>query len=405
MATSKALGNARRCWPFAGLLLAGIVANFGNALAAVVYPWLVYDLTGNTGAMGVIAAIGLLPAILGMAVGGAVAERIGIRRIALISVTMGAFASFGIAIAFDADVLTIALLAVLTLLGALLDGPGGVAIEARVPEIARLARLSLIRANAIDDLLDNAAAVAGPAAAAILVALTSTTVLLWAIALINATAVVLVALSLPRFRLRQPVRSTAHELGAALRLVAGAGPLRTVLVLAGIGTGVFVAFQTVALPAILRTEGRSAALLGMFLAAASSGAITVNLLLSLLRRTPSLRTVFATAFLGLAAGVALLAFDRSGPTLIASGVMLGLAAGPLSPVFATLLQSSTPKDMRANVIGLSMSLLLVSAPFATVAAGMALEAFKPESVLLACAAMLIACAIAALGLPQRSSPK
>ncbi|MGO4843793.1 hypothetical protein AB4144_67095, partial [Rhizobiaceae sp. 2RAB30] len=75
---------------------------------------------------------------------------------------MGALASIGAAVAYDAGALTIGVLATLSLMGSLLDGPGGVAIEARVPEIARMARMPLMQANAIDDLIDNAAAVAGP---------------------------------------------------------------------------------------------------------------------------------------------------------------------------------------------------------------------------------------------------
>lgn len=103
------------------------------------------------------------------------------------------------------------------------------------------------------------------------------------------------------------------------------------------GTSVFVAVEGIALPAILRTEGRSAALLGMFLAAAAAGAITSNVALAFASRAPSLRGIFSTAFAGLCAGVALLLFGRSVPIMIASGAMLGIAAGPLSPVFATLL--------------------------------------------------------------------
>lgn len=400
----KTLAVARTSWPFVGLQLASIVVNSGNAIAAVVYPWLVYDLTGSAGWMGVIAFITLLPAIAGTAIGGIVAERVGIRRIAMLSVVMGALASIGAAIAYDAGILTIGLLTALALMGALLDGPGGVAIEARVPEIARLARMPLIRANAIDDLIDNAAAVAGPALAAVLVAVTTTTVLLWIIAAINVAAAVLVTASLPRFRLRQTGRTTTGALRSGLRFVLGSAQLRAGLLLAGLGTGIFVAFEAIVLPATLRMEDRSAVLLGMFLAAASAGAILVNLGFALAGRMPSLRTVFVAAFVGLSLGVLLLAVDRSATALIASGAILGIAAGPLSPVFTTLLQSSAPKEIRANVIGLSLSLLLISAPIASLVAGWALDLFGATPVLLVCAAMLLACAGLAAVLPGLRSP-
>ena len=394
----KALRLARTIWPYTGLQLASITVNLANAITAVVYPWLVYDLSGNASWMGIIAALTLFPAIFGSAFGGIIAEKVGIRRMALVSVAMGTAAAVAAAAAHDAGMLTIGLLASLALLGAILDGPGGIAIEARVPEIARLARLPLIRANAIDDLVDNGAAIAGPAIAAFLVAVASTTVLLWIIAVINLVAAVLVALSVPRFRLRRIAGSTVGQMKAGLGFIFGQPTLRSALILAGIGTSVFVAVEGIALPAILRTEGRSAALLGMFLAAASAGAIASNVALAFASQAPSLRGIFSTAFAGLAAGVALLLFGRSVPIMIASGAMLGVAAGPLSPVFATLLQSSVPKDLRANVIGISMSLVLLGAPAAALVTGVALDSFGATAVLVACSALLLSCALAALAM-------
>ncbi|MGO4832476.1 hypothetical protein AB4144_09320, partial [Rhizobiaceae sp. 2RAB30] len=232
----------------------------------------------------------------------------------------------------------------------------------------------------------------------------TTTVLLWVIAAINIAAAILVAISLPRFRLRRTGRTTTGELRSGLAFVLGTPQLRAALLLAGLGTGIFIAFQAIVLPAVLRMEDRSAALLGMFLAAASVGAILVNLGFAVAGGMPSLRAVFVSAFAGLAAGVLLLVFDRSATTLIASGMVLGVAAGPLSPVFSTLLQSSAPKEMRANVIGLSLSLLLVSAPIASLAAGWALDMAGATAVLIVSAGMLAVCAGLAAVMPGLRGP-
>lgn len=390
---------ARTRGPFAGLQLASIVFNLGNAITAIVYPWLVYDLTGSASWMGVIAFMTLTPAIVGSAFGGLVAERLGIRRTAILAACFGTAAAVAAALLYSLDTLTIGLLVTLALCGAILDGPGGVAIEARVPEIARLARMPLLRANAIDDLIDSGAAIVGPAIAAVLVAVVDTQALLWIIAAINAAAAMLVMLSLPQFRLRQASSAATAEFRAALRIIFGSVRLRTALLLASLGTGTFVAIEAVALPAILRSEGQSASALGIYLTAAAAGAITVNLALAALGRSPSLRNVFVAAFVGLAAGVVILAIDRSMPMLIASGAVLGIAAGPLSPIFTTLLQTSAPKSLRAHVIGASISLILVAAPVAVLVVGTTLDLFGATAVLISCAAVLAACAvIAALAL-------
>ena len=243
---------ARTRGPFAGLQLASIVFNLGNAITAIVYPWLVYDLTGSASWMGVVAFITLAPAIVGSAFGRLIAERLGIRRIAVLSVGFGAAAAVMAALLYSLDSLTIGLLVTLAFYGAFLDGPGSVAIEARVPEIARLARMPLLRANAIDDLVDSGAAIVGPAIAAVLVAVVDTSTLLWFIAAINAAAAVLVMLSLPQFRLRQASSAATAEFTAALRIIFGSVRLRTALLLASLGTGTFVAIEAVALPAIDR---------------------------------------------------------------------------------------------------------------------------------------------------------
>lgn len=390
---------ARTRGPFAGLQLASVVFNLGNAITAIVYPWLVYDLTGSASWMGVIAFMTLTPAIVGSAFGGLIAERLGIRRTAILAACLGTVAAVMAALLYSLDTLTIGLLVALALCGAILDGPGGVAIEARVPEIARLARMPLLRANAIDDLVDSGTAIVGPAIAAVLVAVVDTSTLLWIIAAINATAAVLVMLSLPQFRLRQASSAATAEFTAALRIIFGSVRLRTALLLASLGTGTFVAIEAVALPAILRTEGQPASALGIYLTAAAAGAITINLALAAIGWSPSLRNVFVAAFVGLAAGVILLAIDRSMPMLIASGAVLGIAAGPLSPVFTTLLQTSAPKSLRAHVIGASISLILVAAPVAVLVVGTALDMFGAAPVLISCAAVLAACAaVAALAL-------
>lgn len=390
---------AKSLWPYVGLQTVSVTFNLGNAIAGLVYPWLVYDLTGSAGWMGVVATLILLPAIAGTALGGEVAERLGIRLTAIVSVAFGAFSSALIAGFYGADLLTIWLLAGLALLGAVLDGPGGVAIELRVPEIARIARLPLIRANAIDDLIDNGAAIAGPALGAVLVAITSTQVVLWLVAVLNVLGAVLVLISVPRFRLRRVKASPIASVAAGLRFVWRARRLRTALLLAGFGTGIFIALGAVVLPATLRAEGQSAAGLGLFLLMTSVGAIAINGVLAVLGRTPSLRAVFVSAFVGLALGVCLLGFDRSTWALGASGAILGLAAGPLGPVFMTLLQSSAPKELRANVIGLSTSLLLVSAPVMTLLGGAALDILGGQVVLLGLSGVLAGCAVLAATLP------
>lgn len=391
--------------PYLGLQATSITFSMANAIGGLVYPWLVFDLTGSAGWMGVVATVTLVPAIAGTAFGGSIAERVGIRRISLAGGLLGAVAALAIAWLHGADMLTIWLLVALSVMGAVLDGPAGVAIEARVPEIARLGRIPLARANAIDDLVDSAAAIAGPALGAMLVAVIGTGPALWVVAALNVLVVLAMATTLPRFRRRRSVPGVWPGFRAGLKGIASTPVLRVALTFASVGTGLFLAFQAVILPATLRMEGQSAALLGLFLATTSAGAIAANLGLALMGRVPTLRSVFASTFLGMAGAIALVAVSRSVPALAAAGALLGLAAGPLGPVFMTVLQTSVSKDLRAHVIGVASSLMLVGAPLATLVAGLLLDLVPVTALLMALSGIVALLALAALVVPGlRSAP-
>lgn len=402
---SGGLRMTRSRVPLVGVIGSGSLTILANGVGAIAYPWLVYDLSGSVAWMGLVATLALAPLVIGTLFGSVLIDRYGARRIAILGDTLGALAAIAIAVLASFGLLSVELLAALAFLSALLDGPAIIAHESRLPEIARLARLPLARVNIIDDLLDNTASIAAPALAGVFVTIFSAGSTLYAIAGIATIGALLTAFTMPHFKPRSGPLGPA--LAAALegpRFIARAPTLRHALLLATFGMAAFIAIESVILPAILRGADRPASDLGLFLSAVGIAAVAINVALAMLKRAPALRSVFVAALAGLAASIGLLAIDQSVPALIGAGALLGFSAGPLTPIFNTLLQTASPKAIRARVIGASSGLVLAAAPLATLASGFGLEVFGALPLLIAAAALSGLLALLALRLPGRPEP-
>jgi len=397
IAVRHGLRPRRTPWPVGGSIAAGGLTLLGNGLGTVVYPWLIYDLTGSFAWMGIVATLTLAPMVIGMLFGSVIVDHYGTRPVAVIGDLFSAITATAIAAAAALDSLSIELLAALAFAGALLDGPAIIAHEARLPEFARLARMKLARVNMIDDVIDNIASIGAPALAGLLIATLSTEDALWPIAgVAGAGAAVTIALT-PRFK---PRSGRFHSVAAAVsegpRFIARTPVLKIATVLAALGYALFVALEVVMLPALLRQAGRPATELSLFLGSAGAAALVINLGLASFSKMPGLRVVYVSGFAGLAAATGLLAIDQSAPMLAIAGVLLGLSAGPLMPVLNTAMQEIAPRPVRARVLGASTALILALAPLATLLAGFLFELAGKTGLMAGVAALYALIAVAAL---------
>ena len=368
-------------WPFVGLQLSNVALNFSHAFATVLYPWIMYDLTGSVVCMALMVFINGMVLLVGMAFGGYVAELLGIRHTALISAKIGALTSLLVAALYTADFLTPGTLIFLGLLSATLDGPATVATEVKVPEIARLSGLSRTDANSIDDMLDGFVLLTASAASAFVIAAIGPKDAAWWIAICNFTAMMLLSFSLPKFRLRAAPRLLdIIAAGRQFRSLAVSLPLA---LCASAALGFFMALQIFLVPAALRLQGESVAWLGIFIAASATGTIMMNLHLASSQTRPTPASTVSRAFLGLALAMGLMWIEISPLTLMFAGLIAGLANGWLSPAFVAILQVKAPRDIRPHVMGLSYSVVLLFLPLEYMLTGISigLISFKTTCIL------------------------
>ncbi|MGZ9718723.1 hypothetical protein [Rhizobium miluonense] len=372
--------NAR--WPFVGLQLSNVALNFSHAFSTVLYPWIMYDLTGSVVFMALMVFINGIVLLVGMVFGGYVAELLGVRYTALISAKVGALTSLLIAALYTADSLSPGILILFGLLSTMLDGPATVATEAKVPEIARLSGLSLTDANSIDDTIDGFVLLTASAASAFIVATIGSKDAAWWIAICNFAAMTLLSLSLPKFRLRPAPRF--QDIIVAVRQFRGSAVSLPLALCASAALGFFMTLQIFLVPAALRLQGVSVAWLGIFLAASATGTIMMNLYLASRPSALLPSSIVARAFLGLALATGLMWVEVSPLTMMLAGLVAGLANGWLSPAFVAVLQVKTSRGSRPYVMGLSYSVILLFLPleYMLTGASIGLTSFRTTCTLL-----------------------
>ena len=370
-------------WPFVGLQLSNIALNSSHAFAAVLYPWIMYDLTRSVVCMALIAFVNGMVLLIGMVFGGYVAEMLGTRHTALISAKIGMLASLMIAILYMADFLHPGTFLLLSFAGSILDGPATVATEAKTQEIARLSRLSSAAAVSIDDTIDGLLLLTAPAASAFIIAVIGPKDAAWWIVIGNFIAMMLLSFSLPRFRLG-PAPKLGDILHAGRRFRTGAVSLPFALC-ASAALGFFMVLQIFIVPAALRLQGESVAWLGLFVAASATGTIMMNLHLASRHALPAPTAIVSKALLGLALSMGILWIEISPMTMMVAGLVAGLANGWLSPAFVAILQLKPPRDCRPHVMGLSYSIALLFLPveYMLTGAAMGLTSFRTACIFLA----------------------
>jgi MFS family permease len=355
-----------------------------NQATAIALPWLVLEKTGRALDAGWLAVATGLAVVAGGFAGGALTDRLGSRRTALLADGLSALTNLAIAGLVWAGQASLTLLAILAALGALLDPAGLTARESALPGAARRAGLRLEEANAWGESAQGLAAIMGPALGGVLIATGGAMLaMLASAALLSLTAVA------GAFVLDPPPRVRGRERDASW--LAGWHALRAdrlLWALCLVGTA-WVMIQApvaaVTLPVLFHSAGNPGGL-GVLLAALGLGGVAGALWFGRKARPWSRRRALLVAMAAQALGFALLSWFETVWAMWLVAGLTGFAGGPIMPLVNTEFQRRTAPERLGRVLGTSTAIALAAVPLGMPLAAWTAELSGPRTALLAAAA-------------------
>ena len=173
---------------------ATFLSAFGNAIANVIWPWLVLQRTGDPAAAGLVTTCIVLPSAAFALIGGNLIDRFGRKRMSIISDIISA-ASVIALITVDATTgLTMAWFIALGIIGAVGDVPGMAARTALVGDISERSGKTTDWLAGASQGMSGISFLLGPAFAGFMLSAINMTSILWITAGCSATAALLTAL-------------------------------------------------------------------------------------------------------------------------------------------------------------------------------------------------------------------
>jgi MFS family permease len=394
------VGPSRR--PLGGLLLATIVGLIGRQLSVVAIPWFVLVTTGSAARAGLVGFAVFLPGLLVGIFGGVLVDRLGYRKVSVISDLVCATATVLIPLLYVTVGLEFWQLLVLVFFSSLLDVPALTARRSMVPELAGLARVPTERVNALFESLQNLALLLGMPLAGLLVAWLGAQHVLWLDAAASAASALIVLATIPTAAFARIVASSGGYLAdvlAGLRFIRRDELLWPMAIVLALSNAVSVGVQAVVLPVYVLDRFGSAASLGVMLAAVGAGAFVGASIYGALAGRLSRRWLWAVAYMVMPLEIWIFLVSPGIALIVAAFVVVGLVAGPLNPLMVTVRHERSPAELRGRVFSTYSAIAMAAQPVGVLVAGQLIDGigFDPTVLLLALATQAVG--VVALILP------
>ena len=343
----------RRSRDFRRLVSGELVSVLGTQLTTVAVPYQVYQLTHSSLVVGLVSTTQLFPLVAGSLMAGSVVDAMDRRRLLMVAQVLMACCSAGLAVNADLGPALWPLF-VLPALAAGFSGLDSAGRNAMVPNMVR--RSELPAASAIFQALFQLGAVAGPAAAGLLLAGAGVRFVYWMDVASFGVALLAVFLISP-----QPPGEAGHRPGLrsileGLRFVRGKQSIQGAYLI-DINAMVF-GMPRALFPALATTFfGGGASTLGFLYAAPGAGALVGALTTGWVSRIQ--RQGLAVIVAVIAWGTAITCFGLV-PWLPVALVLLAAAgcADVISAVFrSTIIQLAVPDALRGRLAGLQIAVV------------------------------------------------
>ena len=375
---------------------ATFLSAFGNAIANVIWPWLVLQRTGDPAAAGLVTTCIVLPSAAFALIGGNLIDRFGRKRMSIISDIISAVSVIAL-ITVDATTgLTMAWFIALGIIGAVGDVPGMAARTALVGDISERSGKTTDWLAGASQGMSGISFLLGPAFAGFMLSAINMTSILWITAGCSATAALLTTLITLGTQKPGHERSTPAPEWAIWREILHIPAIRLFAIITLVTQILVSPFIMVLLPAHFESINNSTAL-GFALSSYAIGMIVGGTIIAQVG-TSRRRLIWAIAmgFNGLAfIGIAWLSLT---PIVIAGMLTAGIAGGMMQPIVTVLVTETIPTSRRGRAFSLFTAVGSLTGPIGLAATTVALGLTSVYRVAMVCgltgAVVMVGAAIA-----------
>lgn len=362
--------------PLSVLLSTGFISLISNQLTGLAVPWFVLELTGSATKMGIVAVATLLPSVLMMFIGGAIADRVNPRKLSAYADILSGVTVALVPILYMLDYLSFPVLLALMVAGALFDTPGYSARGKLLPELAKRGGVSIERVTSLQGVFQAVSLIFGAVLAGILISLMgATNVLYFNAAAFGISAITMLFLIPDVHAVREELPSVVEDIKVGFRYVTSHKILKPVVISALVINGLFAPLSAVLLPYLAKTEWDSATRLGVLFSGIGVGALLGSIAAGTLTDRLSRSNVFRISLTLLSLPVFLLVVDRSLPVAFVAVALTGIGSGLVNPVLSAMMYRITEPEILGRVQGVIGAGAMVASPLGVMAIAPVLENF------------------------------
>ena len=361
-------------------------------------PWLTIKLTHSATMAGLVIAVSSIPGLLLSPFMGSLIDSFGRRKMSIWVEAITVLTTIAYPILNGFTPLTLPLLLLMGVIRAIFAGGSMTARKSLLPDVAREAKMTLDKGNSIHEALAAAAFATGPAIASMLIAAFDVMAAFW----VSAFFMMLSAFFAWTIRVHEHKEEEAEDRGDqswvsyAAQGFKALAKLPSVLIIFIVVIALallYIPSEMVVLPKYYEgiNDPHTLGLLLMVMALATS---VGSLLFSRFTKYLSYANILRFTGFGVALPMIPMAFLPSTPWMLACGLLLGFAWGPMPPLLNTVIQRKVPPSMRGRVFSVEMTIWNAAPMISMVFAGAAVDAFGVQPVYMVIAALVLLAVIA-----------
>jgi MFS family permease len=377
--------------PLVALLSAYAVSLVGSRLSMIALPLFVLATTGSATRTGIVALVEMAPYVVAQALAGPVTDRLGPRRVSLVSDAASAVVVGLIPVLHAVGALHFGTLLVLVAFAGLVRGPGDGAKYVMAPAAAQVAATPVERVLGLEDGISRAASVIGPLGAAALVTVVGAPLALAIDAASFAAALVVIAVGVPSSFGRAQEEADADAHGYLHRLREGAGFVRkdglltSIIGMVAVTNLLDAALSGVLLAVWARGQHGGGGLMGVVVAVMSAGAVIGTVVATTAGHRLPRRATFTVSFF-LIGGPRFAVLGLGAPLWVVLAVVFvgGIGTGTINPILGAVELERIPEHLRARVLSLINSCAWTLIPFGGLLGGLLSDRLGISAALLIC---------------------